>query len=265
MDADRSGRVQSVERAVKLLNALGRSAGGFRLTDLAREAGLSLTTVHRLLTTLEQSQFVQFSPQSNLWHVGAGAFAVGSAYSRNRNFVASAIPFLRRLRDQTRETVNLGIAEDDEIILVSQVPSREIDRSIAPIGGRTPMTASGMGKAVLSSYTPSDIEALIRRKGLRKATPKTLTSPAALRAEISTGSINGYFTDDEEYRSGIRCVAAPVFDNRGEVICAISVSGITSRIPAERVVSLGYSVQQAAAQISGFFHGRALASGAHPA
>ena len=256
MDGDRSGRVQSVERAVRLLTALGRSEGGYRLTDLARQTGLSLTTAHRLLTTLEQSHFVQFSQKDNIWHVGVAAFAVGSAYSRDRNFVASAMPFLRRLRDQTRETVNLGIVEDDEIVVVSQVASREINRAIAAIGGRTPIAASGMGKAVLSSYSSYDIDALIQRKGLRQSTAKSLTSPAALRAEISTGSVNGYFIDDEEYRAGVRCVAAPVFDSSGEVVCAISVSGIASRIPSERIASLGHAVQQAAAQISACCQGR---------
>lgn len=251
MDGDRNGRVQSVERAVRLLTALAQSEGGYRLTDLARRTGLSLTTAHRLLTTLEQSRFVQFSTSDNIWHIGVAAFSVGTAYSRERNFAASAMPFLRRLRDQTRETVNLGIVESDEIVVLSQVPSREIDRAVAGIGGRTPIAASGMGKAVLSSYTAGDIDQLIQRRGLRKATAKTLTDPADLRAEISTGSLNGYFVDDEEYRPGVRCVAAPVFDSRGEVVCAISVSGLTSRIPTERIATLGHVVQQAAAQISG--------------
>jgi len=256
MDVDRSGRVQSVERAINLLHALGSSDGGFRVTELARATGLSLTTAHRLLTTLEQSQFVQFSPHDSLWHIGVGAFTVGTAYSRDRNFVASAMPFLKRLRDQTRETVNLGIAENDEIVLVSQVPSREVNRAVAPIGGRTPLTASGMGKAVLSSYTPTDIGALIERNGLKRTTAKTLTCATTLRAQISTGSVNGYFIDDEEFRHGVRCVAAPIFDDCGEVVCAISVSGTTGRIPAERIASLGHIVQLAAMQISHHFQRR---------
>ena len=80
MDKDLLGRVQSVDRALTLLEVLGEDDSGQRLTDLARRTGLSLTTVHRLLTTLEQRQFVQFSLRDNLWHVGRQAYAVGSAF-----------------------------------------------------------------------------------------------------------------------------------------------------------------------------------------
>lgn len=250
MGKDLNGRVQSVDRAMTLLEVLGEDDRGQRLTDLARRTGLSLTTVHRLLTTLEQRHFVQFSLGDNLWHVGRQAYAVGSAFVRDRHFVAPALPFLRRLRDLTRETANLGVVDNGEIILVNQVESREITRAISRIGGRTPMTASGMGKAILSCYSRDDITAVVRRCGMRKVTSKTLTLREELDDELERARGNGYSIDDEEFLPGLRCVAAPVYDNQQEVVCAISLSGLPNRMKPERMPALGRLVAQTAAELT---------------
>lgn len=250
MQKDLEGRVQSVDRAMTLLEELGQAEDGYRLTDLARKTGLSLTTVHRLLTTLEQRHFVQFSSRDNLWHIGVGAFRVGTAFARDRHFIAGTLPYLRRLRDQTRETVNIGIVDHDEIVLLDQVPSREINRAISPVGGRTPMLASGMGKAILSAYSQDEVSALVRRRGMRRVTENTLTCPAALGSELARAKVEGFSVDDEEYRTGLRCIAAPIYGSRDEVVCAISVSSVSSRIPKERIPALGRLVARVAGELS---------------
>jgi len=250
MDKDLNGRVQSVDRAMTILEALEHAEGGQRLTDLARTTKLSLTTVHRLLTTLEQRHFVQFSSSDNLWHIGRGAFVVGSAFTREKHFIAAALPYLRRLRDRTHETANLGMADESEIVLVNQIQSREINRSISAIGGRTPMFASGMGKAVLASYPQDDVRAVVQRSGMRRVTAKTITTPKDLDDQLGRIKLDGFSVDDEEYRLGVRCVAAPVFDSRGEVVCAISVSGTPARMPTERVGTIGQMVKEVAGELS---------------
>jgi IclR family acetate operon transcriptional repressor len=250
MEKDLNGRVQSVDRAMILLEALGEDDKGHRLTDLSRQTGLSLTTVHRLLTTLEQRRFVQFSSSDNLWRIGFQAFSVGSAFARDRSFIAPALPFLRRLRDQTRETANLGIVENGEIVLVNQIESREIKRAISRVGGRTPITASGMGKAVLASYTREDVNSILRQHGMRKVTHNTLTCRDALDEQLVRTREIGYALDDEEFLPGLRCVAAPVYDSQSEVVCAISVSGLRMRITPERIPLLGRLVAKAAAELT---------------
>lgn len=243
-----------------LLEVLGRMSDGCRLTNLAREAGLSLTTVHRILTTLEQRHFVQFSAADNLWHIGHGAFAVGSAFTREKNFVATATPFLRRLRDQTRETANLGVAENGEVLLVDQVRSREIERAASHVGGRTPMVASGMGKAMLSQLSADAVELVVQRHGMYRVTARTLTSRHQLQRQLATVSSLGYAIDDEEYRVGLRCVASPVFNAHGEVVCAISVSGSTARLTDGRLSLIGDLVSKAATELSRVFVGSAFSN-----
>ncbi len=257
MEKNLNGCIQSVDRAMTLLEALGQEDRGYRLSDLARSTGLSLTTVHRLLTTLQQRQFVQCSRTDNLWHIGAGAFAVGSAFTREHSIVAAARPFLRQLRDTTRETANIGIVNDCHIVLADQVPGRESSKAISAVGARTPMTASGMGKAFLSSYTKEEVASIVSRYGMKRVTRKTLTSFDALNHQLTVIEAEGYSIDDEEYRPGLRCVAAPVYNGRQEVVCALSVSGSTLRITNERVPELAKLVRQVASEftraVSGVF------------
>lgn len=239
-----------------ILEQLAQDDGGLRLTDLARRTGLSLTTVHRLLTTLEHRRFVQFSQADNSWHVGLQAFAVGSAFSRERNFIAPALPFLRRLRDQTRETANLGVVENGEIVLVNQAPGREVAKSVSAIGGRTPMPASGMGKAILSTYGVTEVQALVRQRGLRPFTNATLTCAESLHDQLSRARIDGFAVDNEEYLPGLRCVAAPVYNERSEVACAISVSGLSNRLTEDRLPGLARIVTHAAGELTAALGGK---------
>ena len=246
----KSGTVQSVERAMAILVCLGENEEGLRLTEIARQTRLSVSTVHRLLTTLEARRFAQCDPSAGLWHVGRQAFSVGATYARQRNFIAPALPILKRLRDQTRETANLGIVDDGEVVVLTQVESREIMRAITRVGGRAPMTSSGMGKAILASYGQADIEAMFARHGLRRITERSITSRHAMRAELARIRQAGYAVDDEEYVSGLRCVAAAVYGAQGEAVCAVSISGLSVRVTEARVEELGHMVAQAARQLT---------------
>ena len=113
-DADpRDGGVQSVDRALSIIEVLAEDDEGYRLSDLAVRTGLSTSTAHRLLATLEKRRFVQFDRTELKWHVGAQSFAVGATFTRRRNFTAQAMPYLRKLRDLTRETANLAVVDDE--------------------------------------------------------------------------------------------------------------------------------------------------------
>src|SRR5215468_10275982 len=114
----RDGGVQSVDRALSIIETLAEDDEGYRLSDLAVRTGLSTTTVHRLLTTLEKRRFVQFDRTESKWHIGVHSFSVGATFTRRRNFVAQAMPYLRKLRDQTRETANLAVVDDESIIVL---------------------------------------------------------------------------------------------------------------------------------------------------
>jgi IclR family acetate operon transcriptional repressor len=253
---EKAGAVQSIIRALSLLELLAEDDEGYRLTDLAERTGLSPSTVHRLLTTMEERRFVQFDASDGMWHVGRQSFSVGAAFIRRRNFVAQALPFLRRLRDETRETVNLGVADEGEVVILTQVESREIMRAITRAGGRAPMASSGIGKAILATYSDADLAAIVRRHGLRRMTPKSIIRAGNLRDALKRVRKQGYAVDDEEFAIGMRCIAAAIYDEHGEALAAISASGPAARIPNERLADLGRMVAGTAREITKAVGGR---------
>lgn len=253
---EKTGTVQAVERALLLLEIMATHPEGIRLSEIARGAELAPSTAHRLLTTLERRGFAQFDPSHAHWHVGRKAFSVGMAYTRWQSFIAAAQPFLRRLRDLTRETANLGILEDGEVITVAQVESREIIRAIAPPGGRAPVMNSGMGKAIVATWPDEAIEALVARHGLRPMTRTSLRSLPEVRQEIAQIRTRGFACDNEEFTPGMRCAAAVVWSPNAEPIGAISVSALASRISDEEMPHMGQKVREIARELTQVLGGR---------
>src|SRR6187200_724528 len=248
-DARDSG-VQSVDRALSIIEVLAEDDEGDRLTDLAVRTGLSTSTVHRLLATLEKRRFVQFDRTESKWHVGAQSFEVGATFTRRRNFTAQAMPYLRKLRDQTRETANLAVVDDESIIVLTRAESREIMRSLTKVGGRVAMVASGVGKAVLATWSDEDVNAIIHHHGMPRLTEKSVVRPGDLFKELEKIRRQGFAIDDEEACMGLRCIAAVVYNDCAEPLAAISVSGMTSRLTDERLPQLGQTVREVAAELT---------------
>jgi len=246
----RDGGVQSVDRALSILETLSEDDEGYRLSDLAVRTGLSASTVHRLLATLESRRFVQFDRAQSKWHVGVRSFTVGASFARRRNFSAQAIPYLRKLRDLTRETANLAMVDDEFIIVLTRMESREIMRSLTQVGGRVPMVTSGVGKAVLATYSDEDVGAVIRHHGMPRLTEKSIVRPSDLFKELEKIRKQGYALDDEEACMGLRCIAAVVYNDCAEPLAAISVSGMTSRLTDDRLPEIGQIVRDVAGELT---------------
>lgn len=246
----RDGGVQSVDRALSILETLAEDDEGYRLSDLAIRTGLSASTVHRLLATLESRRFVQFDRAESKWHVGVRSFTVGASFARRRNFSTQAIPYLRKLRDLTRETANLAVVDDEFIIVLTRMESREIMRSLTQVGGRVPMVTSGVGKAVLATYSDEDVGAVIRHHGMPRLTEKSIVRPSDLFKELEKIRKQGFALDDEEACMGLRCIAAVVYNDCAEPLAAISVSGMTSRLTNDRLPEIGQIVREVAGELT---------------
>src|SRR3954468_21084325 len=246
----RDSGVQSVDRALSIIETLAEDDEGYRLSDLAIRTGLSTSTVHRPLGTLENRRFVQFDRAESKWHVGARSFTVGATFARRRNFSAQAVPYLRKLRDLTRETANLAVVDDESIIVLTRMESREIMRSLTKVGGRVAMVASGVGKAVLATYSDVDVNAIICRQGMPRLTEKSIVRPGELFKELQAIRRQGFAVDDEEARIGLRCVAAVVYNDCAEPLAAVSISGLTSRITDARLPEFGRAVRDTATELT---------------
>jgi IclR family acetate operon transcriptional repressor len=244
-------QVQSLVRALTLLNRVAEAPGdGFTLTELAQQVGLPASTTHRLLTTLEQERYLRFDQEGRLWSIGVQAFMTGAAFTKSRRLGALSRPHMRFLMESSGETVNLAVEDDGEAVYLAQVECRQLMRAFACPGSRAPLHASAVGKAILLAMSDRSFSRILHQRGMPRLTPKTITTPSALRVEIERARAAGYAVDDEEHAVGLRCIAAPIFDETGEVVAAISASGPMARIVEERIAPLGALVLETARRIS---------------
>ena len=257
-DPDKSGRaglVQSLSRGLGLLDSLAESPDGISLCDLSQQVGLSVSTAHRLLTTLEQQGYVRCHHGTRHWSIGVQAFIAGSAFVKARDLLEIARPRMRGLMEESGETVNLAVLDGGEAVFLAQVECRQMMRALAPPGVRAPLHCSGVGKALLAALPEAEVGRILRQHGLPRLTPRTLTTVARLRADLERTRESHYAMDDQERSIGLRCVAAVVFDEHREQVGAVSLSGPVVRIPDERIAILGDLVHKTAQAITSAYSG----------
>ena len=164
--ANVSAGVQSIARALAILDALAENDGGLSLTVLSRGVGLPPSSAHRLLTTLQRSQFVRFEQASMTWRVGVQAFVVGAAFARSRDVTPIAMPYMRQLMEKTGETVNLYVPNNAQAICIAQVQSQQMISAISRPGGGLPLDRSAAGKAFLAALPKDEVEKTLAKLAL---------------------------------------------------------------------------------------------------
>ena len=244
------GVVQAVGRALDLLELLSRSDAGCRLKDLSRHSGLAASTVHRLLTTLYDRNYVEFDRETFSWRIAHNSLAVGAAFLRRRDLLEIALPRMRELAAKCAVTVNLGVLSDRNVLLMHQVFVTQSGTAPFPHGTRLPLHVSAMGKILLLSETGARREAIIFQSILQRITFNTITHPTRLCREIEAAADHGFAMDDEESEIGKRCVAAPIYDERGQVMAAISLSACKTRLADAAVARAAEQVTAASKAIT---------------
>lgn len=251
----RRDSVQSLVRALNIVNHIATSDEGLTLTRIAEQVGLAASTVHRLLTTLEQERYVHFDPEKRRWLIGVQTFVAGNAFLKTRNLVAVARPYMRALMEECRETVKLAVESKGEALYLSQSEGPQTAAGPTSAGARVPLYCSGVGKALLSGKSDAELVKLLPRKGMRRLTMNTIVSGSSLRDDLALARERAYAVDNEEHAIGLRCVAAPVFNEFRQPVGAISISGPATRIRQTDVPRLGDLARRRADQITAKFGG----------
>ncbi|MCP4328890.1 MAG: helix-turn-helix domain-containing protein [Alphaproteobacteria bacterium] len=251
-----AGQVQSVSRALRILGRLAEHEFGLSLSDLAQSVGLAQSTTHRLLTTLQAERYVRFDSARSVWTVGVQSFIVGNSFIRSRNLVAIAYPVMQELMEQAGETANLAVENDGIAVYLAQIECAQVMRAFVVPGSQAPLHCSGVGKALLAAQAEATVAKMVRKRGLLKLTPNTITSPAVLRDELIECRRKGYAYDDEEQAIGLRCVASVIYDEYTRPLAALSVSGPKARIDDERLPVIGTTVKAMAGRITTEMGGR---------
>jgi DNA-binding IclR family transcriptional regulator len=157
------------------------------------------------------------------------------------NFDANqfALPFMRKLLETFRETVNLGVLYQGEVVYLQILESTRSMRMSAQPGQRNPVHCTALGKALIAYLPEADLQAIVALRGLPALTPRTITTLEQLQAELARVRSRGYAIDDIENEKGVRCVAAPIFNHQDEVIAAISLSGPADRMSYTQMEVMG--------------------------
>ncbi|MER3468453.1 MAG: IclR family transcriptional regulator [Thermoflexus sp.] len=242
--------LQTIDRALGLLELICRAEDGFSLTELSQRAGLPKSTVHRLLATLSAHRLVAQDPQTNRYLPGIKIFELAQAVLQKLELRKQALPELQELCQRTNETVHLAILDDGDVIYIDKQESQQTIRMFSAIGKRGPAHCTGVGKVLLAALPDHELEEIIRRKGLPRFTDKTITDPELLRAHLAQVRQQGYAIDDTEHEPEIRCVACPIRDHTGRVIAAVSLTIPAFRATREQIEAMAPLVREYADRIS---------------
>jgi Transcriptional regulator len=232
--------VQSVDRALDVLEALAEHGGEAGLSEIAAATGLPYGTIHRLLRTLLARGYVR-QESDRRYALGGALVRLGGAAE---NMVAAwARPYLARMVELSGETANLAVLEGDFVVYVAQVPSPRRLRMFAEVGRRVPAHSTAVGKVLLADRP--DAAAVLERTGLPRRTDQTITSVPAMLAELEAVRDRGYALDLGEEETGVHCLAVPVRDG-GRVVAAMSVSGPAERLKARDLDELAREMRKIA-------------------
>jgi DNA-binding IclR family transcriptional regulator len=241
--------VQSIDRTLDVLEALSSRRAPTGISELAHQVGLHVSTVHRLLATLVDRGYVRQDPETSRYHLGSRVFALASAADVHLDVRLVARPFLERLMRTAGETANLVIATSEEVVYIDQVESTHLVKMFTQPGMRAPLYCTGCGKVILAYRSPEAIEAVLAGP-MPRHTSHTIATRAALESELARIRHDGFAVDNEEMEEGVRCIAVPVFDRRGDIAAAMSVSGPTTRMTVQRVAGLVAGAKGIALELS---------------
>lgn len=238
----------TVRKALLLIEALSRSREPRRLTDLAREMGLTKPNVYRLLSTLCEMGYARKDPVSSQYLPTLKLWEMGSTLVRDIDLVAVAHPRLRKLCEDTGESVQLTVFDGGFAVYVDKVDSRQPIKATTNIGTRVPATAISTGKAMLAWMPKEALD--MAMANLKRFTPSTHMKRAEIEADLETTRARGYAVNFGEYRGGICGVGFPIRDRMGAVVAAIGIWGAEANILGRRRDALVKMGAESAREIS---------------
>ena len=231
--AEKSG-VQSVERIFQLIEHLAAHPTGVSLQRLAEETGLAKSTVHRLLASLVGLGYVVQDEENGHYRLTLKMFELSSGIVNSMEIMDGAKAHLERLSQRTGEAVHLVIRDAQDIVYIYKTESGPM-RMSSRVGLRSPLYCTGVGKAILATLPPEEVEDVWNHSSLKKLTSRTVVDLTEMQDQLAEVRANGYAIDDEENEMGVRCVAVAIPGPDGRAESAFSISGLAPYMTPERI------------------------------
>jgi IclR family transcriptional regulator, KDG regulon repressor len=241
--------VRSVVKLTSLFEILAGQAE-MGLTEISKSIKVHKSTAYRFLNTLKELGYVKQNPENEKYSLSLRLFEVGAEVLGRLNEREAARPVMKKLAEQTQETIHLGMLDDDEVVYIDKIDSPHTLRMYSQIGRRSPAYCTGVGKVLLAWAAPEIRDRFFQNAALSRFTDQTIIDPARLQEELQCIREQGYGEDHEEHEVGICCVAAPIRNMKGDVTAAISIAMPKLRFQADRLAYLRTLVIQATGEVS---------------
>ena len=244
-----SESVRAVERALAILSCFSRTTPELTLTQIAERVGLNKSTVHRLLATLNQNRFVQRDPATGAYRPGIRLMQYAYLMLEQNDLRRSAAPYLHHLWEQVRETVDLAVPDNGEVVYIQVLESPQRVKLAAAVGQRLPALCTASGKALLA-YMDDEIVQRAWEAGMRPYTNCTITSREAFLENMRAIRAAGFAISEQEYEEGINAVAAPILAPGDQPVAVVAVAGPAYRLTRERMIEISPLVMTTAHAIA---------------
>jgi DNA-binding IclR family transcriptional regulator len=241
--------VRVLHKTLDILEAIKQTPSGLRLADLHRSVELPKATVYRILNTLETRGYLDRDKLGH-YRMARKLFDLQRSAPIEQILGQVAQPLMAELTAECKETVNLGIIDAGEIVVIQTIESPQAVRMTSKVGNRRYLHATALGKVMLAGMPDKEILRLVRLKGLPAITENTICTKAELLAEIQKVRKQGYSIDNQENEMEGRCIGAPITGSDGRLIGALSISGPVFRMDMARARAWAPRLKAVCAAIS---------------
>lgn len=241
--------VNSVLKAIRIMNLFDASESRLGLAEISSRLDMPKSTVHNLLNTLLSEGYIE-KVDGDLYALGTAPLVLTQNIRVNVEIRDPAAPLLRQLADYARESVYLTVKDEDYALYIYAIESPQRLLARTAVGDRVPLHCTSVGKAILAYLPEAEVEAIVERVGLPAFTENTINNLNDLKEDLTVTRARGYAVDTQEHEANTFCIGAPIFDRKGQVIAACSISGASSDMVTDRLVDLSAHVVETAQEIS---------------
>lgn len=249
---------KTIDKALEIIEYLLKSNSPSGILEISRNLNINTSTVQRIINTLNNKNYLFQEPENKKYKLGFKFLEISKIILSRIDLRKIVHPYLKELRDKTEETVHLMILDDSMGVYIDSLESPQRTRVVSSIGTRDGLHFSAVGKTILAYLSDKEIEKIVRVRGLKRMTPKTITNLYTLKEELKIIRDRGYSIDDEEGEVGTRCIGTPIFNHNGKVVASVSIAAPCHRLTKEKLntflplllqttskisVELGYSSQ----------------------
>ena len=242
-------RIQSIDRAVAILECFNEEKKELRLSEISEKLGLNKSTVHGIATTLKYHGFISQDKETQKYRLGIRFIEFGDLVTNSLNIRNATLSVIDEVCGKIEETIHVAILDGLDIVWIEKKECNKSIKTSTKIGARLPAYTTADGKIILCYQDKDKINNYLPKR-IPKFTPNTITGKAGFIKRLEEARKNGYIIDNEEFVEGIKCVAAPIFDHEGNVRFSLSTTGPAFRMTEEKIEELVIIITEAANEIS---------------